>query len=313
MAGLLLRWDLLQKILFNTIFVSIPEEGFWVMFILIVTGDFGYLKSDMKEDRKITKTEVLKIVAISSTIAIILNVLRYMGAGFSIIFPVSIGIMFVSIVLVYRLWDYTDSLKQVAFALLGVMLGILIIAIAEFAYMPFVLYGIGGTLEEINNNVFLNFIASLPSVLIEYCILVFLLVRMGTTLRANIIKPIQKSRFLLSTTIITVIFNTAFMFIMVKVICYDRILLNLSLTSQVLIIIGVTMFPILNIAALLLSIYYNKNKEATRNKEKSEQLKILVNVAKSYAGKENYDNIMINLDYMEKIAQELYYDEEKEE
>ena len=55
------------------------------------------------------------------------------------------------------------------------MIASLTVVLIEYAYIPFISYGIGKTIKEVNNNILLNFLVSLPAKVSEYSILAFLI------------------------------------------------------------------------------------------------------------------------------------------
>jgi hypothetical protein len=239
----------------NTLLVSIPEETFLVMFILILLGKLNFLGNDILEKR-INRTEIIKISTPIILTAIMSNVLRYLGIDFNIVFLSFLIALFILLTIIFELWK--DG-KEIGKALLFLMFGVLIMLVLEFSYIPFILYATEKTVEELNSNLLWNFLISLPERTIEGLLIAFLLSKKFTFLKASIIKPITQSRFLVSITITTLIFDIALMAIMIKSICYDKILINLSLSTQIVIIVGNILFPIINVAALLCGVYHKEN------------------------------------------------------
>jgi hypothetical protein len=128
-------------------------------------------------------------------------------------------------------------------------------AIAELIYSPFIYYGSEIDVVMVNDNVLLNFFVSLPSRLIEYTILVFFVIKKRTLLKANIIRPIFESKTLTAITLVTLVIDCTFVFIMIRVICIDKILAELTTLLRLVIVLGVCIFPILNILSLVFAVY----------------------------------------------------------
>ena len=307
----LLQWDILQKIVLNTLLVSIPEELFLVMFTLILLGEFDYWKED--ECKKlINRWDYGRILIPTIVAATISNILRYMFVDIDISSPVTIFTLLVLIVATNDIFGDASAMKWVGKAFAFLMLACVIVGITEALYIPFILYGTGKTLEEINNNIFLNLLVSLPSRIMLSSILLYFISQKRTLLKGKVLKCIISNSIVLTITSIVSLFNVIFFIVAFKIINYDRALLNMRLSMQILIIVGVILFPILNISGLLWNVYCIKNKEINDKKIASDKLSILLNEIKIYTEKENYDNIKWKLNEIgmgiEEVVTDLYKD-----
>jgi len=305
----LLQINTLYKIVLNTLLVSLLEEFYLVMFTYILMGEFDHWQ-DEDCRRLFHRWDIQRILTPVLMGAILSNILRYMGFDNTIVTLLSILAIFAGIIITGDIFNNRNALAWIGNAFIFLTLGVISVMVAEFIYMPIILYGLGKTMEEINNNVFLNFAFSLPSTLLEYLFLIFLIIKKRTLLKANIIKPISNSKAHIALTSIVVVFDLIFMLVLITVVCYDKILINSSFLFQIFIIIGTCIFPLINIFALAFGVYLKENKAVKKDKDASEKLKALSDKINLYTNDENYDNIKwklneINME-IEEISQVLY-------
>lgn len=309
MLNQLLQLDTIQIIILNTIIVSIPEELFLLMFTLILVGEFEYW-TDEECKKLIHKYDYVRILVPTLAGAVLSNILRYSGLNFGAISLIPPIIFFILIILTNDIFGDASALKWTVKSFVFLLLGLIILYITEFTYTPFVIYATGKSLKEVNNDLLLNFLFSIPSRLIQYSILAFFVVKRRTLLKANIIKIIFGSKILAMWTLIIVTFDFTFMFIMVKVVGYEKVLASMPSELRFVVIIAICVFPILNISALLWCIYYVENRAKRKQKEVAEKLNILSNEIKKYTINENYDNIKWKLHeietYIKQVGQSLY-------
>lgn len=315
MLGQLLQLDTIQKIFLNTLLVSIPEELFLLMFTLILVGEFEFWADE--ECRKlINRWDYTRILVPTLTVALLSNIERYSDLNSSFASLIPIVVFFILIVLTNDIFGDASAMKWTGKALLFFILGFIILYISEFCYTSFILYGTGKTITEINNNILLNFLISLPSRLIEYSILIFLVVKRRTLLKANIIRPIFESKITTFLTFIVVIFDFVFMFVMVKAICYEKVLVNIPSDLRTLVIMGISLFPVINLSGLIWGLYAMKDGEIQANKVTSDCLYNLLNEITLYTNNDKFDNIKWKLNEVglsiEKIAKNLYLTDKKQ-
>lgn len=313
MIDALFQNSLVAKIILNTLFVSIPEELYAVMFTLILVGEFEYWK-EPECKRLINRFDYVRVFLPTVTGALISNIMINTGLNHGLIQFISPIITFIIIVITNDIFGDASAMKWMVKALITFLIAFLSIGILEFAYVPFVLYGTGLTMDEIRNNLFLYFILSLPSRLIQFTLLAYLISRKRTLLRGRFIKNI------LSNSIVAVIFsvfvfiNILFLQMTCKAIIFDKVLISISHLSQMLIITGVVMFPILNISGFLWGVYLLKNKENIDKKNASEKLYRLLKDMELYVNNQKYDNIRWKFNEfgmgIEEIAKTLYKESE---
>jgi anionic cell wall polymer biosynthesis LytR-Cps2A-Psr (LCP) family protein len=76
-----------------------------------------------------------------------------------------------------------------------------------------------------------------------------------------------------------------------KAIVFDEILAAMSDTSITFILIGIVLYPILNISGLLWGFYYLKDREVKEKKIASDNLHNLLKDIESFTNSENYDTL----------------------
>lgn len=304
-----IQYSAFQEILMKTVLISIPEEFFFVMFTLIFLGEFDYWK-EAECKRLINRFDYVRVFVPTITGALISEILGYMGLKSSLV-------QFIPIITIYALLVATNDitsdaapLKWMAKAFMFLMLAILIVGISEFIYIPFVLYGTGLTLSEVDNNFPLYFILSLPTRVVQYFILLYFVCKKRTLLKGKLIKSI------LSMPKLTVIFsfllliNIVFLEMMVKAIAFDGMLVAMSHTSLTFVLIGVVLFSMLNISGIFWGFYHLKERDIWDKKIASDKLRSLQKKVELYTNNGNNDNIIwkfneIGMD-IERIADSLY-------
>lgn len=309
MFDTLFQHDIFHMILMNTLLVSIPEELFLVMFTLISVGEFEYWK-EPECKRLINRFDYVRVFLPTIVTALLSNILRYIGldSGFYQFIPPIV--LYIIIVLTNDIFGDASVLKWMAKAFIFFIIGFLIIGLSEFAYVPFVLYGASLTISEINNNFPLYFMLSLPARLLQYSLLLYFVSRKRTLLKGNLLKPILSTPILSVIFSLVVLFDILFLEMMVKAIVFDEMLVTTLSASLIFILIGIVLFPIINISGLLWGFYLLKDKDTCEKKIATEKLHTLLNKIQSYTCDGNYDNIRWKLNELgmgiEEIADSLY-------
>lgn len=286
----ILQLDIVKEILFNTILVSIPEEIYLVIFTLILVGEFEYWKEP--ECKKIFYSyDYSRILIPAVSVALLSNVFRYseFSSGFTTL--ITILVLYILIILTNDIFGDASALKWMGKTFLFLILGFMTIGISELLYLPLILYGTGITIEEINNDILLNFLISIPSKIILYSLLIYLAIKKRTVLKRNIFKLIFVNPTLLILTLLIVTINLFFLWIFYKIIIFDKLLISFSSIIQLIIIIGVIIFPIINILSFTYSIYYIKNKEMNNKKILKEKLQDVSSNLTLYTNNDDWTNI----------------------
>lgn len=315
MLEALLQWDTLQKILLNTLLVSIPEEFYVVMFTLTIMGEFDYWDEPARK-KLINIWDYPRIIIPVIATSLVSNVLRYIGFEFGIGSLIPVVVLYVTIVLTNDITNDAKPFRWMGRALGSLSIALIILGLSELVYTPFLINGTGKTIEQINNDIWRNFLSALPSKVIVYSALAYVIVKRRTLLKGNVFKCIAESRFLSVTILFIVAFDLFFVYAVYNLTVYWRLLANLSHFTQVLVIITVVLFPLLNISAFIWVIYYVKNKEMQDKKVVHDSLNRLFSEIMEYTNEENYDNLKWKLNEIGadigKIAGDLYNSEKKE-
>ena len=303
------QWDTIQKIILNTILVSIPEELFLTMFTLIAMGEFDYWCEE--ECKKlINPWDYSRILVPTIVISLLLNIFRYYNINNLINNIISFIVYFALLAITNEILHEPKAFRWMLKAILCFLLGFIIVGLSEMIYIPFVLYSTGLSIKEINNTVLINFFVTIPIRIIQYSILIFNIVRKRTILRGNIIKQITSSPLITTITFTTIILNLLFLSTMYNAIINHELLHKTSLLMKLTIIVGVILVPIINISSLMWGIYHTANHAAKKKKNASDTLFNLVDNIKIYMNNREYDNIAWKLNeistVIENVSKELY-------
>ena len=309
MIDVLFNENIVGKILINTIFVSIPEELYLVMFTLIMVGEFEYWKeSECK--RLINRFDYVRVFLPTVTGALLSNILINTGLNSSFFHFSTPILMYLLIVFTNDIFGDASAIKWMVKAFIFYIIGFLSIGITEFIYLPFVLYGTGLTMDDIKNNLLIYFMTSLPSRLLQFSLITYLISRKRALLKGWLIKVILSSPLVAVIFSLLVLSNILFLQMMCKAIVFDKVLIPLSRISQMFIITGVALFPILNISGILWCFYLLKNIETKDKKLASEKLNKLLKDIAWYTDNSNFDNIRWKLNEIgvgiEDVAKNLY-------
>lgn len=282
--------DIIQKILANTLFVSIPEEIYWVMFILILMGEFEYWREP--ECKKIFhKYDISRILIPAIIVALTSNIMRYLNVNSIIMTIVSITTLYILIILTSNIFKDASALKWMSKSFIFLILGYITIGISEMLYFPFIQLGLNISINEINNNLFINFLLSLPAKFFQFVVILFFIVKKHSLLKINVIRLIHMNPILLTLTAIIVIINLLFLWIMNSLIITNNILVELSLTLQLSIIVGSILFPLLNILVTFCLILYFRSKEINNNKNIQENLSDMLTLINKSTTENNKNSI----------------------
>ena len=309
----LLGWSAFKNILFSTIFISIPEYFFLVMFTLILVGEFDYWKED--ECKKlINKFDYVRVFLPTISVALLANILESLklGSVYDLIPPI---ILYIIIVATNDITGDANAIRWMLKAFIFLSLGYLIAGLSQFIYLPFILYSTDFSLTEINGNLFLYFALSIPSRLIEYSLLLYFVSQKRTLLKGKIFKIILANNILTLIFSILIVLHILFLWIMFKSIIYDKILLCCSYFTKICVVIGIVLFPILNITGLLCGIYYIKNKETNEKKIAHDKLTALLKEIQIFKNSGNNETTQWKLNEIssgiKSIVSNLYSENDK--
>ncbi len=315
MIDVLFQNGIPAKLIINTLFVSIPEELYLVMFTLIMVGEFEYWK-EAECKRLINRFDYVRVFLPTFAGAIISNILINTGLDYSFYRFLSPAIMYILIVFTNDIFGDASAIKWMIKAFIFFLIGFLSIGITEFAYIPFILSCTGLTMSDIRNNLLIYFMTSIPSRLLQYTLLSYLVSRKRTLLKGHLIKNILTNPLLTVIFSLLVLANILFLQMFGSAIMFEEMLISISDFSQMLIITGLVIFPILNISGFLWGVYFLKDKEIKDKKIASEKLNKLLKEIEIYTNNEKYDNIRWKLNEIgvgiEDISKALYKESETE-
>ncbi len=313
MFDILPQYSIFQKVIMNTLFVSIPEEFYFVMFILILVGEFEYWKEPGCK-RLINKFDYSRVFLPTGVVALLSNILRYYGLAGGIYQYIPLIVLYILIVLTNDIFGDASAIRWMGKTFIALTLGFMSIGVSEFIYMPFVIFSTGLNMTEISNNFLLYFTLSLPARFIQYSILLYLVCRKRTLLRGRLSKYIFANSKLSILFSFFGLFNVAYIFVMYKAVVYDKALVLMSLSSQIITVIGIILFPLVNTLGLMWIPYYVKNLEAIDKKNAAEKLQNLINKIEVYTNNGEYDNIRWKLNEIgigiEEVSNSLNRDNE---
>lgn len=309
MIDTLFQNSLAAKIILNTLFVSIPEELYAVMFTLIMVGEFEYWK-EPECKRLINRFDYVRVFLPTVVGALLSNILINTGLNYGIFQFVSPIVTYIIIVLTNNIFGDASAVKWMLKASIFFLIGFLSIGISEFVYISLVLSSTGLTITEIRGNILLCFMLSLPSRLIQYSLLTYLVSRRRSLLKRNMIKVLLSNPVIAGIFAFLIFANVLFLQILCSSIVSNKLLIPLSHTSQILIITGVVVFPMLNISVFLWGVCFLKNAEVKYRKNAAEKLITMLKEIEIYTNNENYDNIRWKLNEIgvgiEDVAQTMY-------
>lgn len=290
----IMQIDIIYKIIINTILNSIPEELFVVLFTYILMGEFDQWK-DEDCKRLFQPWDYSRIIVPTVATALISNVLRYTGANEGIVSFGTLLAFFITIVAMGDIFNNARALKWMGEVLVFLLLAALCVSVIELTYLPFMVYGTGKPLAEINNNMLHNFIISIPAKIMEYSLLAFLVLHKRSLLKARIIKMVFESKILTAFMLTTLLADFSFLVFMLKIVCYESVLSSLSVDLRLVVFVAICIFPVFNISALIWCTYFINNREATNKKKASDRIKKIMEKIQAYSEKANYDDIVWTL------------------
>ncbi len=315
MIDVLFQNSVAAKIIINTLFVSIPEELYLVMFTLIMVGEFEYWK-EPECKRLINRFDYVRVFLPTIVGALLSNILINTGLNYGFFHFLTPILMFIIIVFTNDIFGDASAVKWIVKSFIFYMIGFLSIGITEFAYVPFILSCTGLTMSDIRDNLLIYFLISLPSRLLQFTLLSYMVSRKRTLLKGRLIKNLLSNPVPATIFSILVFVNILFLQILGSAIMIDKVLISISDYSQIVIITGVVIFPIINISGFLWGFYFLQNREFKAKKNTSEKLYKLLEDIEIYTNNENYDNIRWKLNEIgvdiKDIAKNLYKENEME-
>lgn len=258
------QFEYIYKVVVNTLLVSIPEEIYFVLFTYIMMGEFDQWKDE--DCKKLFQPwDYARILVPAVFAAIVSNMIRYSGAHEGFITSGTLFAMILGIVAMGDIRNNARAAKWVREVFQYILLCAVCSGVIELLYLPFVVYGSGMSLVSINNNIMLNFILSIPAKLMECSLLFFVVMRKSTAIKEWFVRIIVESKVLSMLSFIILMIDALFLFLIMKLVSYDEILFAFSTESRLIAIVGIYIFLVLNILAMvLLRIRENVKNEGCR-------------------------------------------------
>lgn len=272
----------LGLIIFNIITPSIPEQVFYIFFALFLMNKTEYIRLNPGNIRKILVTAAA-VAAIAVPLRVYFPVLTDLG----LLFPTGLIITWIFVLIAYRISEVKEILK----VFVCITLSFIINLIFQLAYIPLLMYGTNINLSIVSQLGITSFLWSLPEVVMIFSVISIITVTKNIGNRVTILKILTRNKVVMGITISLLIFNVVFLAIMSKLIGFDKILLELKFTIQLVIIVMVVIFPIINISLLIIAVYSNYYRETLRVMLSKERLSTLVNILGVYAEERNYNKI----------------------
>jgi hypothetical protein len=242
--------------LFNTIFVSIPEEAFIVIMTLVFLKRFDML------DVRMWKHCLKWIMVATLPVAIMINVFRYI-----IIIPrpmmsvITFILMIILIVFILIKNSYNFTKKIIFKTIIFTILSFIIVGLIELLYYPLLLSLLHKPLVFFNNNILYNLLLAIPTRILQLCIVVFILIKKNNKIQVNLFDTIVKNKFFTNSFLIIICSIVLVIIYVAKLVNSDNILINLKIIDQLIIIMAVTSVPIILITWFLMFINYLLIKE----------------------------------------------------
>ena len=285
------RNDFMWQLIGNIFLVGFFEVLYLVAFVLMFTGERDLLE--------LNRENIAKICIPVFMVAVLDETLQHYHVDKNAILGISIVMVFLSIVLTYRFKEKKLLIK----VFLGELLAFVILVLLETVYYPLVLNHINRTIYEINANVLYNFLLSFPERIAEYSI-IFIIVKFNV-IKNEVIDEIIKDKKMLATTSVTLLCILLFMGVMGQLIIVDRILIHLSLITQLLTVFVVVTLPVWVLAPIYTTARGIAEKEKEKQKKEKKmsetEFNFLADRLKTYAKSGNYDKIVDVLEDIRKV------------
>ncbi len=305
----LFTYDASIKILFDTLFISIPEVFFWVIFTLILVGEFEYWR-EPECKRLINKFDYVRVFLPTVVVALMKDITEYIGLNSYLVHFISIVSFYIILVFTNDVFDDASALKWMSRAFVFMMLGFLITQILNFSFITFVINISNMTIEQVNKDFLLSFAISLPIRVIQYILILYFVIKKRTLLEGRWLKNIISCPLLFVIFFIIVAFNILFLKVIYNAVTNYYILEVMPNHSILITLIIVVLSPFINVLGFMIGCYYMKNKEV---KEKSIEIERLNNLSQNirlYINNGNYENILWKLNgvsiEVENIAKGIY-------
>lgn len=233
--------DLQQSIL-NTLIVSMPEEIFITMIVLILLGRYDYIS------KEIWKRNLFKIIIVSAIpLSIIFNLLKYSFPNHSnILVVINILLLSISISILYGIKNKKEYFKILMFTALG----FLIFMVTQLITIFIVMYILKMSPNSFNQSAIINFIIVLPERVLQYLMLSLIFLKQNGLTKVNLSKIILENSVLRFFTILFTVGDIVILMWMAKYIVYDKILDKIPLDGQIAMSVGIMILVIISLLSI---------------------------------------------------------------
>lgn len=246
----------------NTFIISVPEEFFITILILILLGRYDYL------DKENWKQNIVKILLISVIpMAGFLNVCQYTYMTLNVTWVGSLkdvlGIIIMAIAIKILCKDIKIS------KVLGMtLIAFVIFAVIQISLLSIIVYGLRTGISYFNQSPFLNFIITIPERLVQYGIIGFVIIKKNSlSPNVNLLKHMLKNKILKRILFVSSMVYLTMLIWIGKNFFVSGMLLPLDETAQVFIII-ITLITVVGvpIAIWLITISIYQQEDYLRKK-----------------------------------------------
>lgn len=269
----------------NILLASIPEETFLLVFSLIVMKRFDLLA--LKKANIIKSAVIIVALATSSTILRAASILDGNIAPFY-------GLFFVFFLTTILFG--IRSPKGILKAFLSVCAAFLAVMAMELLIFP-VLNSIPGfNAEEANKLGWMPIVLSIPERVMQIILVTTLLLKRQSFMKLGFFKVISRNKPFAYITGGLVFFNLIFLYIMFKLVFYNNILGGTPAIMQVLVVVLVIVFPLLNMSVLIGVINYFVNKYTSTRVYVQEETRVLRVLVHTLLKQQRYADVDIQLE-----------------
>jgi len=269
----------LANAILHLILVSIPEELFLTIMTLIFMKRFDML------DIQMWKLNFKSIMIPVLPVAIMINISRYVVVTYQPVMMIAtIALFYIILVYILKQNSHAFSFRDYKKILMSLSFSFFILGLMESVTIPLILFLLNKSLTVINDSTMWNFIATVPSRVLEFLFVGFSIVKHNNVAKIKMFDEICKNNFLLfSVTFFVIIFNIIAIY-SIKLIGIDRILQDkVSEFAQILISMSVLVIPavLLFYVLLLINFFLVKQKE----------------IEQTYKNLVEQDDIMLDIEY----------------
>ena len=244
----ILQLELLPAFL-SMLFISVPEEIFLVLFCLILLRRYDVIG--------LGKNRFFRLFVPIAIPAAVSCVLRDMCPGLESCLPViSIILSAVLIIMVYELYNPASILK----VFLCILTSYAVTVLIQLSYVPLLLYETGISGEILTKPGITMFLWSLPGRILEVSLLLWLLAGKRSLIARNCMNTIISTPLLAGVFCLSLALNSVFLILFTKFIENGGIPAGLS--DEILVLCIFLLLPLVNLAALFISVYCMERREA---------------------------------------------------